>query len=131
MSKKVLLDSSVIVEYLRVKDKDLTLLQQLANKDYQFYISMISHTELYAGKIVWEKALAHQQLELILAEMDVLNLDKNISKDAGKIRSDYNLEIADAIIAATALAHKLELVTLNLKDFEKIDKLRLFTKSKY
>ncbi len=130
MSKKVLLDSSVIVDFLRVKDKNSTLLQQLADKNYKFYISIISHTELYAGKIVWEKALARQQLEFILTGMDVLNLDKDLSKNAGKIRSEYNLEIADAIIAATSLAHKLELVTLNKKDFEKIGGIKLFTKSK-
>ncbi len=125
---KVLLDSSVIIDFLRVKNKNSTILGQVANKNYKLYISIISHTELYAGKRIWRLKRARKELEFVLSGIEVLNIDKIISKNAGKIRSDYNLEIADAIIAATVLSHKLALATLNIKDFEKINGLKLFIK---
>lgn len=123
---KLLLDSSVIVDFLRVKDKNSTILQRLADKNYQLYISIITHTELYAGKRTWESTAAGKELELVLSGLEILNLDTTISKNAGKIRSEYNLEIADAIIAATAIFHKLDLATLNIKHFAKVKGVKLF-----
>lgn len=127
MNNKILLDSSAIVDFLRVKDKNSTILQQLADKNYQLYISIITHTELYAGKRIWESTAAGKELELVLSGLEILNLDTTISKNAGKIRSEYDLKIADAIIASTAISHKLDLATLNVKDFEKIKGIKLFS----
>jgi predicted nucleic acid-binding protein len=38
----------------------------------------------------------------------------------------HKLGLADALIAATAIIHNLELYTLNVKDFVFIPQLRLF-----
>jgi len=124
---KILLDSSIIVDFLRLKNRDFTFLQQLVDQKYQSYISIITHTELYAGKSIWKSDLAQKELERILLGIEILKLDEKISMEAGKLRSTYNIEITDAIIAATALYHKLELVTLNTKDFQEISGLKLKT----
>lgn len=133
MKNNLLLDTSLIIDFLRVEDKDSTILQQLANKQssstnnkYKLYISIVSHTELYAGKRIWESASALKELALILSGLEILNLDQSLSKNAGKIKSEYGLGIADAIIAATALASKLTLATLNTKDFKEIKGLKLY-----
>lgn len=122
---KILLDTSVIIDFLRIKNRELTLLQRLANQKYQLHISLITHTELYAGKDIWQSPLAQKELEVILSGLTILKLDEKISRSAGELRSVYGIEIADAIIAATALEQKLELVTLNVRDFEKIKGLKL------
>ena len=59
--------------------------------------------------------------------MHILPLETEISKKAGEIRAKNNTTIIDAIIAATAINHGLSLATLNLKDFEDIEELRLLS----
>ena len=53
--KEVLLDISVIIDFLRRKKKEQTVLYLLVEGDYDLSIFLITHTELYAGKSVWEK----------------------------------------------------------------------------
>ena len=127
---KILLDTSIIIDYLRIRNKNSTILKYLADKNYKLFISIISHTELYAGKNIWKEAVARKELELVLSGLEILNLDKTISIKAGKIRSEYNLEITDSIIASTALSYKLKLATLNVRDFKDIKAIQLLDFSK-
>jgi len=125
--KRVLLDTSVIIDFLRRKDKDKTLLFVLAQQEINLYISIITHTELYAGKSVWENKNAKEELETLFSGMKILPLEHNISQKAGEIKAKYNLNLLDAIVAATSILHSLELVTLNIKDFDKVKEINLFT----
>ena len=117
--KKILLDTSIIIDFLRRKDKSDSLLNKISNNF--LYISIVTHTELYAGKSIWEREEAKQELEKFLSIMKVIPLVEEISQMAGRIKA-YNMNIStlDCIIAATARTHKLDLATLNIKDFEKI-----------
>jgi predicted nucleic acid-binding protein len=125
--KSILLDTSVIIDYLRMsKNKDQTVLFQLTEKKYAFAISLITYTELYSGRGVWEKEGAHRELDIALSYMKILPFEKDTAKKAGEIRAKFRTDILDAIIAATAIVHNMELVTLNVKDFEKIKDLKLF-----
>jgi len=45
----------------------------------------------------------------------------------GNFRLSHNLQIPDAIIAASAVTFKLPLFTYNLKDFKFIPNIRLYT----
>jgi tRNA(fMet)-specific endonuclease VapC len=58
-----------------------------------------------------------------------LTLDQNIVQLAMKLQQTYVLShhigIPDALIAATALVFDLELITLNLKDFQFIPTLKV------
>ncbi|MBI2268051.1 MAG: type II toxin-antitoxin system VapC family toxin [Candidatus Blackburnbacteria bacterium] len=126
---KILLDSSIIIDYLRLKDKSQTVLYNLLEKEYQLYTSIVAHTESYAGKSVWEIEKARVALETLFSGIKILQLDEEISKKAGRIRAAYGTNIVDAVIAATALSHDLELATLNTKDFEKIEGLMVYRKA--
>lgn len=122
---KVLLDTSVIIDFLRQKQKERTPLFSLSDED--LYISMITHTELYAGKSVWEKESAAKELEQLFSDMIILPLQKDISKRAGAIKAkNQTLSLLDAIIAATAIHHSLPVATLNIKDFQPIKDLTLY-----
>lgn len=123
--KKILLDTSVLIDFLRRKDKSDAILSKISSND--FYISIVTHTELYGGKSVWEKKEARRQLDKLLSIIKVLPLITEISQIAGKIKA-YNNDrtILDCIIAATAIYHKLDLATLNTKDFEKIRGIKLW-----
>lgn len=121
----ILLDSSVIVDFLRVKNKESTLFKKILETIDNLYLSILGHTELFAGKSIWERPKAREDLEAILSEIEILPIDEDMSRNAGEIRAKYNTPIIDAIIAATATKHKLKLATLNIKDFNKIKGLKI------
>lgn len=122
--RKILLDTSIIIDFLRRNDKEKTLLFQLAKEE--LYLSIITHTELYAGKSVWKNKQALAELEDLFSGMKIIRLDENISKRAGFTKSESkNTSLIDCIIASTAIYYNLELATLNIKDFSSIKKLKL------
>jgi tRNA(fMet)-specific endonuclease VapC len=59
-----------------------------------------------------------------------LPIDPSISSQFIQLMERYSLShklaIPDALIAATALVHGLELYTLNIKDFRFIENLKLY-----
>lgn len=125
--KKLVVDTSVIIDFLRSNNKENSLLYKLAEED--LYISIVTHTELYAGKSVWENSEVRESLEKVLAGMSLVTLDKRTSETAGYIKSYSNISIMDALIASTTIINSMELITLNTKDFEKVKGLKLFKSS--
>lgn len=128
--KKVLVDTSVVIDFLRRKDKENSLFFTLVQHKYQLFLSIVTHTELYAGKSVWVKRKAQEELQTLFSGSELLPLREEVSKKAGEIKARYNSSLLDAIIAATAFVHRLPLVTLNEKDFDKIADITLFLKEK-
>lgn len=123
---RILIDSSIIIDHLRLKNKKQTILYRLFQNKHDLFASILTHTESYAGKSVWEKESVRNHLKNILAGIQILPLEEIISEKAGQICARYNLEIVDAIIAATALSSGFDLATLNIKDFEKVDGIKFF-----
>lgn len=52
-------------------------------------------------------------------------LDREVAEQAGRIRRGIRIKLPDALIAATALVTRRELVTRNARDFRKVKGLRL------
>lgn len=125
--KKILLDTSILIDFIRRNNKENTLLVRFTKEGYRLYVSILTHTEVYAGKSVWEKTVVRQEAEKLFSGMEIIPLEKEISTKAGEIKAFNTTTLADAVIAATALVHDVELATLNVKDFEKIKGIRLFT----
>ncbi len=121
--RKLLVDTSLIIDFLRRKDKANSLLYQLADEDLS--VSIITHTELYAGKSVWENDGAKEILKKVLSGMTLISLNEKISQKAGYIKSYTDISLIDAIIAATALVNNMAVVTLNIKDFEIVKGLKI------
>jgi len=94
-------------------------------------ISVITVAELYEG--AFRAGLGSKTHRNIIAGLDqytVLPLDENVCRLFGKIRFESRnrpISVPDALIAATALAYDLPLVTHNVKDFTEIDSLKLIT----
>ena len=126
---KLLLDTSVIIDFLRRKDKEASLFFKLSQENYVLYISIITHTELFSGKRVWEQKRLYDELEELCSGLEVLSIDPFLSQKAGHARVHFGMQLADAIIAATALHHDLSLATFNTKDFKQVKGLKLFTES--
>jgi predicted nucleic acid-binding protein len=76
----------------------------------------------------WSHLLAddYAAFKKLFAQIVNYSLDDMVIDRAIEIRQKYIIELPDAIIAATALAHKLTLWTANTKDFQHIAGLKLY-----
>lgn len=110
----LLLDSDVCIDHLRGAHP-LT-----AVADGAFY-SLITRCELFAGRE------AEERIRAFLDRFNEISVDRDIAERAGRLRREFSLRTPDAIIAASALAHGLVLVSRNQRDFVKVDGLRLGT----
>lgn len=110
----VLLDSDVLIDHLR-GHRPVQVSDGMS-------ISVVTRTELYAGRRREES-----RIEVLLERILELDIDTVIARDAGRIKRDTGLKTADALIAATALEHKLPLMTRNRRHFERIPGLTLRT----
>jgi hypothetical protein len=108
----VLLDTDVLIDHMRGY-------RQLEVGSHMS-VSVVTRTELYAGHERNEPAV-----QALLKRMGELEVDRNIARRAGRIKRDAGLKIADALIAATALEHRLPLMTRNRRHFERVAGLEL------
>ena len=120
----MLIDSSLIIDFLRRRDKSSSWFHSLVAGGKQLAASVITQAELYAGKSVWEKHRAQNELKLIFSALNILPLSENIAVESGRIRAIYGIDLIDAIIAATAISKSLPLATLNPKHFKPITGLK-------
>lgn len=126
MSRNLLLDASVIIDFLRIKDKSGSLFYKLTFEDSKFLASIVTHAELYSGKSVWENKVAYDELGIIFENVEIASLTREVSVYAGEIRAKYDLDLVDAIIASTAIQLGIPLVTFNVKHFSRVKNLSLF-----
>lgn len=123
-----MLDTNIIIEHLRLKRPAKSrLLALVENKPKEVLaISMITVQELYEGQST-KNDQKEQYLLATISPLKILPYNYEVAKLAGEIARDIKrpIELADAGIAATAIINGCELLTLNIKDFYAIDKLRL------
>lgn len=120
MGKKYLIDTNSVIDYLDDK------LPEKANElidDIDSRISVITRMELLA----WPGARNEQTIILneFINASEIIALDEPVVLKAIDIRKTYKTKLPDAIIAATALVNELIIITLNTKDFDKIDGLEV------
>lgn len=121
----LLVDTSVITDFLRKNNKKESLFYKKVDEGESLAVSIITHTELYTGKGVWENQVAQKEMALLFSGLTILPLETNVSTQAGKLRAKYKIDLIDAIIAATALESKLKLITMNKRYFLTIKGLKV------
>ena len=122
----ICLDTSVLIDYYRKKDKSKSLFFKLTERYTLFAISAITEYELYLGNseeqnIFWDK---------FFSQITVLPFDTKVAKNAANIYKQLKaknklIEAPDILIAGTAMQYDLPLATLNCKHFERINGLKL------
>ena len=65
------------------------------------------------------------RLNTIVASIVELELNASVIQKAVELRQQRKMRLGDAVIAATALVHKMPLVTRNVDDFKHIPDLTL------
>jgi predicted nucleic acid-binding protein len=112
---KYLLDSDVLIWLLRGRPETL---QRLEGLDGPFGVSVISRSEIWAGA----REAEHRQIEDLFLSLTTYAIDGAVADLAGTFLRHYrargkSLELADALIAATAVSYGLALVTYNASHF--------------
>jgi len=118
MARSILLDTDVLVDFLRGYSKAVTF---VSDNSSRIILSSIVVAELYAGV----KGDAEQDtLERFISLFRVIPVGAEIARVGGLYKRDYGkshgVGLADAILAATAEAEKAELKTLNIKHYPMI-----------
>ena len=111
MATELLFDTDVFVDHIRGA-------RRLPDVDAAY--SLITCCELFADREREEDAV-----RALLMSLREIPIDRAIAERAGRLRRGSPMLTPDALIAATAIEHGLELVTRNLRDFEGIPGLRV------
>ncbi len=93
-------------------------IQDLLRGGHALCVSAMTIGEIYAGIRPEEE----RKVEMFLLEMERYDVTERLARHAGLLRNQWRrrgrtLELADMMIAATALEHGLALMTDNRKDF--------------
>ena len=106
-----LLDTNVVIGLLQGKTTILDLLSPRGIALENCAVSQITRMELFSfpGILPAEE----KRISALRAKLEVLMIDDDVEERAVKLRLRTRIKLPDAIIAATALAHNLELLTFD------------------
>lgn len=117
-----LVDTNIISDLLRPRPHPGVL--AWADRQRDFHLAAISVDESMFGLIRSGNHALREAYDLLLnTRCSVLPMTQEIAYRAGQMRGDFSLRgitrsQADMLIAATAQAHNLTLVTRNVRDFD-------------
>ena len=122
MAKPILVDTDVVVDYLRGHGTAVAFVKKHAES---IVLSAIVVAELYAGvKGDQEQAV----LDELVSFFRIIPVTDEIARAGGLHKRDYggshSVSLADAIVAATAQAQDAELKTLNVKHYPMLKGLK-------
>jgi tRNA(fMet)-specific endonuclease VapC len=125
---KYLVDSDWVIDYLKGRPNALSLLEGFF--DEGLAISIITFAEIYEG-IYYSRDPKHNEIifRRFLRGVNVLGINRPIAREFAIIRGDLRAKgqligQPDILIAATAIYHDLTLLTRNIKDYQRIPKLK-------
>ena len=120
-----LLDTCILIDYLRGEPSVYDLF--VKDKNIQLSMSTVTMMELMIGAL--NKREVHY-IQKAFKEIGILYIDESISKMAEELIITYskshNLQIDDALIAATSIRMNMELITYNTSDFRYIPNIPLY-----
>jgi len=108
----LLVDTDVCIDHLRGA-------RPLGPPPGTISYSVITRSELFAGRT------NEARVDEFLAPFREIPVDRSIAERAGRLRRGSAMRTPDALIAATAIEHGLELVTRDRRDFDDVPGLRL------
>ena len=121
MAERLLLDTDVLIEYLRGRGEAVEYLESLSS---DLYLSVISVAELFAGVKGEEE---ERSLKQFLLAFVILPVTEKVARLGGLYRRDFRPShgtgLADALIAATAEENGANLVTFDRRHFPMVSRI--------
>jgi predicted nucleic acid-binding protein len=123
---RLLLDTSVLIDALRLRHGRRELLTELVQAGHTLSTTALNVAEVYAGMRPDEA----QRTEALLGALDCYELTGTSGRRAGTLKQQWarksrTLALADMIVAAIALERGCTLMTDNRKDFP-MEELEMF-----
>ena len=123
MPGRYLIDTDILIEYLRGSEPAATFLEGLEG---DLLISAISVAELFSGAKGSEELAA---LDQFMLAFEVIPVDEQLARQGGIIRQEYHPShgtgLADALIAASAMETGAELLTFNRRHHPMVEGVRV------
>lgn len=127
--KSYLIETSVIIDYLKGKEEARALIKSLKGNLTSSYFCL---AELYEGISRVKEQKAHEQTALVYFQSlkAVYGLDLKIAKKFGELRARLKkqgaiIEDIDLFLAATCLVYDLTLITFNKRHFSHVEELAI------
>jgi len=116
--KSILIDSDILIEVSRARDNAiLARWKNLSQNAVPLFCSPVTVAELWHGA----RPLEHAALSALFEAIDCVPIDLITGQRAGDYLRQYakshHVELGDALIAATASIHKLDLWTRNRRHY--------------
>lgn len=124
---KLLLDTNIIIDYLRGYRPARTFLEKLSGTG-GLMISVVTSMELYAGKSM-DDPIVQTKVDDLLAHFTIIPLTPMLAGRAGELLRHHRtrgLSPLEAIIAVTALDSGASLITRNIKHYQAVEGLLVF-----
>ena len=125
-SRRICVDSDVVIDYLRGKTRFQDVLPSVIEK-YDCYIAPISAYELYYGGYYSGRL---NKVEDVLDLFGMLDCPRASIRKLAEIhaklsKTGNSLDVKDILVAGTCIYFKLPLLTRNIKHFRRIKELSL------
>lgn len=120
----IIFDSTILVDESRGYKPAVELLEKVARKEIEGFISGITEGELLSGDACRKEDVLEKTLNTLYL-FTKIEVDNEILQKAAAFRRNYSISLSDAIIAATAFFQNAKLWTKNKKDFEKIKEIEI------
>jgi len=119
MAKRFLIDTDVLIEYLRGSDPAVRFLEALSGT---LHTSAITVAELSTAA---QSEAEQAALEQFLRTFEVVSVEADVAKRGGLLRRDYGpshgVGLANALIAASAEKAQATLVPFNRRHFPMLE----------
>ena len=114
---KYLIDTDVLIELLRGKQKVISYLDNLHKEGSAFFYSPVTKAEIFHGIRKGEEG----RINLLFSSMECVPVTDEVGEKAGlylkQFRSGHSTQMGDTIIAASAFYAGAVLVTCNEKHY--------------
>jgi len=128
----VVLDTDVLIYYLRGKNESYLKIKSLKKKEESLNTTIFNVAELFKGCYSMKNvAKGLMKVKSIVGALDDIYLfDNNSAEEYAKISSDLKnrgqpIGVMDELIASICIAHQETLYSGNIKHFERIDDLNI------
>jgi predicted nucleic acid-binding protein len=120
MKRTILVDSGVIIEYLKSGKGVLPKAYEL----YKMQITTTTYSELLASSTFKDEGLEKEVIEFIKKYFEVVAIDEKTALEVAKILRNGDINLATAQTAGMAKVNDLEVLTDDKKQFKDVEELK-------